>query len=489
MIKNRRLEDKGPAFGIRHVQVILLFLCLIVNYIGRQNASVSVVAMTNAKSTNPDFPEYNWNETHKSYILSSFYWGYSLTQCLATYICRHFGSKPSMLIATAGSALLSAITPMAIGLGGWQVYCGIRTLQGLFQGLLLPTLHDHLAKWSPIEERTRLGALSLTGLETGNLLGMAVPGLIAHSRWGWPGISYFSAGFSIFWCLLWIIFADSSPIVSRLISPEEKTYILTSQRKNDGKQVKIPIPWKAILTSIPFASLVSVRIASIWGMGTMQSQIPSYLHSIFLMNIGENTFYSTLPYVVMLIMTYVYLIFADVLLKKNIFSLTGVKKTINSFAMWIPAIALFGLGTVDRATSAIILMTISIGVSGGVSIGSGLNAIDLSANHAVVLMGILNTVTSIASMMAPLFVGVIVTDETDRSQWQIVFWTSALVYFFGNLQFIIFSSTETQPWNDEKYMLVSQDDKQPQIRKVNSVLELRTYDDSSMKNDTSLLKE
>ncbi|XP_055846506.1 putative inorganic phosphate cotransporter [Episyrphus balteatus] len=461
MANNRRFEDTGPAFGIRHIQVVLLFFALVSNYLVRQNASVSVVAMTDANSTNPDFPEFDWNETKKSYILSSFYWGYSLTQVLAGYVCRQFGSKPSLLIATFGSASLSLITPASVGLGGWQVYCGIRAIQGLFQGLLIPTIHDHLAKWSPVRERTRLGALALTGMETGNLLGMAVPGLIAHSHWGWPGISYFAAGCALFWCTLWIVFADSNPVASRFISSEEKSYILASQCKDDKKQKKIPIPWKAILTSVPFGSLVIVRLASIWGMATLQTQIPTYLHGVLEMDIKSNSFFSALPYVVMLCMTYVYLISADTLLKKNIFSLSVVKKTINSIAMWVPAVTLVGLGLVDKTqnTLAIVLITITVGVSGGVSIGSGLNAIDLSSNHAAVLMGILNTLTSVPSMMGPLFVGVIVDDETNRSQWQIVFWTSALLYFLGNLQFIIFSSTENQPWNDEKYMLVNQDDK------------------------------
>lgn len=45
-----------PHIGIRHLQAVLLFLAIVVNYIPRLNVSVAVVAMTNAATTNPKFP-------------------------------------------------------------------------------------------------------------------------------------------------------------------------------------------------------------------------------------------------------------------------------------------------------------------------------------------------------------------------------------------------------------------------------------------------
>jgi len=41
---------------MRHVQALLIFLNITIMFIGRLNVGVSVVAMTNAETTNPDFP-------------------------------------------------------------------------------------------------------------------------------------------------------------------------------------------------------------------------------------------------------------------------------------------------------------------------------------------------------------------------------------------------------------------------------------------------
>jgi len=42
--------------GQRHVQSFLLFSAITVNFMTKFNAGVAVVAMTDAESTNPDFP-------------------------------------------------------------------------------------------------------------------------------------------------------------------------------------------------------------------------------------------------------------------------------------------------------------------------------------------------------------------------------------------------------------------------------------------------
>lgn len=46
----------GPILGMRHVQSLLLFFCIVAMYVSRLNVGVAVVAMTNADTTNPDFP-------------------------------------------------------------------------------------------------------------------------------------------------------------------------------------------------------------------------------------------------------------------------------------------------------------------------------------------------------------------------------------------------------------------------------------------------
>ncbi|ALC42292.1 CG12490, partial [Drosophila busckii] len=446
----------APVIGIRHLQALLLFITITSIYIGRLNAGVSVVAMTNAESTNPDFPEHNWTPAQISYILSSFYWGYVITQFLGGYLCKLFGVKSVMFWAIFISGVCSAVTPLCIGWGGWGAYCGIRVLMGFAQGIIFPCIHQHLARWSPPQERNRLGALSHTGIECGNVLSMFVSGMIAKGPMGWPGISYISAIVAFVCCALWFVFASNNATESRFISDAEKKYIEESlQHGQNFHKAVIPIPWRAIWTSVPFMALLVARCSESWGLSTLQAEIPAYMHGVLEMDIGSNALFSALPFLAMWIMSYVYLIFADVLLTRQLLSLTGIRKTMNSLAFWIPAVTLIGIGflDVDHKTWAIVLMTISVGVNSGATIGSSLNSIDLSPNHASILMGIINTAANAVPIATPLVAGVIVTEKSDRTQWQIVFIISSVIFFVGNCIYLAFGTAVSQPWDAEDFLL------------------------------------
>ncbi|XP_055921953.1 putative inorganic phosphate cotransporter [Eupeodes corollae] len=452
--------EKGPKFGVRHVQTILLFFCFVVNFMERLVVSVAVVAMTNAATTNPNFPEYQWNAKQISYILSSVFWGMIIGMIPGSFLCRRCGAKFTMMISILGSSVMGVITPICIPFGGWKIYCAIRIIQGIFQGLFFPCTYDHLAKWSPIEERTMLGALCHTGLIIGTILSIAVSGFIAKSSLGWPGISYVTDGIGLVLCVFWIILADDSPMTSRFISTEEKNYILLSQQKVERSHKRIPIPWKAICTSRPFLSLVITQATEGWGHSTVLAQLPLYMRGVHKMDITSNAIFSSMPYVAMFVMSFVYLVFASFLMKKKNISLTVLKKSINTMSMWIPTVTLIAVGFLDESNKslAIVLMIVTVGSNAGVTIGQGMNSIELSPNHASTLISIILGIVSCVSLASPLYAGYIVEDQTDRKQWQIVFLTAALMDFFGNLQYLFFGTTKTQPWDDENYLLRKDDD-------------------------------
>ncbi|CAD7015106.1 unnamed protein product [Ceratitis capitata] len=450
--------NKGPLLGQRHLQVFLLFTSIVVNYIAKFNASVAVVAMTDAETTNPNFPEYDWTDWQKQYILSSFFWGYFITQFPGGYLCRRFGAKRTMLISTLGSSVLGLLPPLCVSWGGWGVYCGLRVIQGFFQGFMFPCVHAHLAAWCPVSERNRLGALANTGIECGTLLSIFVSGIIASGSLGWPGLFYVSGGLGVVWCVAWIFLAANQPNESKFISTAELNYInaerpVTKELEAGEVEGKVPVPWRGILTSLPVWALVVARSAHSWGFSTLQAEIPTYMKGVLNMDMKKNALYSALPYLAMWCMSYVYLIISDVLLNRKILSLTGIRKTFNTLALWTPAVGLIAVGFLgeDQKTLAVVLMTANVGINAGSTIGSALNTIDLSPNYAGILMGIVNSAANVVPILTPLLVGVIVQDPNSRTQWQIVFIISAAVFFLGNLFYLVFGRMQSQPWDHPDY--------------------------------------
>ncbi|XP_055838557.1 putative inorganic phosphate cotransporter [Episyrphus balteatus] len=452
--------SKGPTLGARHLQTLLLHLAVGVSFVSRINIGIALVAMTDAQTTNPNFHEFDWNEKQKSYILSSFFWGSIIAQIPGGYAARRFGVKASLLIGMFSSGIFGLSVPYFVFLGGWKIFCFIRVLQGLSQGILFPCIYQHVAMWSPVEERNRLGALSLMGMESGTIVAMYVTGMIAASDLGWPGISFVFNGTEIVFSILWLIFAENTPADAKLITAAERNYILTSQASSKDTQEKkksVTVPWKAIFTSVPFISLLIVRICDSWGFATMQAQIPAYLHGALQMEITKNALFSALPYVATFSLGFVFMISADVLLNNKWVSLLVLRKIFSTIAMWGPAAFLVGIGFLSETQTALAIafITLNVGLNSGTIIGNNMNGIDLAPNHIGILMGLVNSLQSVVRILCPIVVGIIVTDETDRSQWQIVFLITAGLYFLGNLQFLFFAQTDVQPWDSEDFMTKS----------------------------------
>lgn len=129
---------------------------------------------------------------------------------------------------------------------------------------------------------------------------------------------------------------------------------------------------------------------------------------------------SALPYAVMLILSLILGMFGEKLVKRKFLSIGASRRLFNSIGHWGPACALIALGYVSKGHTelAIGLLTLAVGINAATYLGFQVNHIDLAPNYAGTLMGITNCAANIMSIIAPLFVGFIVTDNVSliRSQ-------------------------------------------------------------------------
>lgn len=104
---------------------------------------------------------------------------------------------------------------------------------------------------------------------------------------------------------------------------------------------------------------------------------------------------------------------SDYLINRGYMLTRTSRKLFNSIGHWIPAIALVILPFVSQATIAIFLLTIAVGLNGTTYVGYMVNHMDLSPNFAGSLMGLTNSIANIMSILGPLAVGLILTDNHD----------------------------------------------------------------------------
>ncbi|XP_069689794.1 putative inorganic phosphate cotransporter isoform X2 [Periplaneta americana] len=437
-------------FGVRHLQTLLMFLCLTVAYSLRVNLSVGIVAMMDRNTTGVDFPEYHWSQQTKSTILSSFFWGYVITQVPAGQLGQRFGPKILLTGALFMCSLFSILTPLAAEVGDWGLVCGARVIQGLSQGFVFPSIHTLLSSWTPTEERGRLATYVYAGAQVGTILAMSACGALSSSVIGWPSVFYIFGGLGIGWAILWAFLGADRPGTHNFISEEEKLYIETNLGSTVSTNSKRKTPWIGIFTSVPMWALIIAHCGQNWGFWTLLTEMPSYMDKVLNFDLSSNGLLSALPYLVMWLMSFVFSWVSDILHTRQLIGLSASRKIFNSIGHWIPGVALIGLAfsSKDNTTGAVALLTLAVGVNSATYLGFQLNHIDLSPNYAGTMMGITNCAANIMSIIAPLLVGYIVTDEASETQWQIVFFISSGIYFAGNLIFVLFGKAEIQPWNE-----------------------------------------
>ncbi|CAH2048166.1 unnamed protein product, partial [Iphiclides podalirius] len=434
------------CLGFRHVQAFLLFFAFVLCFAMTVNMSIAIVVMTDPAQTD----SFDWNIQKQGVILSSFFWGYLFLQVPAGELANRFGGKNLTMLCVSINAIASLCLPMSAYYGGWQMVCTCRVIQGLFQGFLMPAAHNLLAKWAPLEEKSRMGAFVYAGAQFGTALQLMTGGIVAD-YWGWSAIFYVNGAFGAVWTVVYSLLGSNSPEESKIINGHERDYIQSSLGHVGGHQ-KRKTPWKSIATSLPFLSVVVAHCGFKWGYWALLTGIPTYMHKVFGMNIKANGLLSALPYLTLYLLSFPFGFLSDEIINRKWLRITTSRKCFNTIGYFGPAAVLIALAHVSagNVTLAITLLTLALGINAAFYSGYILGSLDMAPNFAGTLMGISNTVASVMAILAPLMNGVILKDETDILEWRYLFYLSAAVYVVTNVFYVIFGSSERQHWNEPR---------------------------------------
>ncbi|KAG5877561.1 hypothetical protein JTB14_032277 [Gonioctena quinquepunctata] len=275
-------------------------------------------------------------------------------------------------------------------------------------------------------------------------------GYISASWYGWPLNFYITSVIGLLWCILFYIYGYEKPHEHPTISAEEKLYI-EEYLNSQNKRKKMPIPFRRILTSIPYYAFIIERCCLIWVHWTQASQVPSYLNHVMKFNIKSSGLLTAIPYLGQVLGSYFFSFLSDYLIEKKIWSINVSRKTMAAISSVLPAIALVLIGKSNSNESSkviALLVTISTADSASFS-GPSVNILDLSPNFSGFLMGVTNTISHSVSIFTPIYVQYMVVNEDDPEEWSIIFYTTAIVSIIGGMVFIMFGSTDVQPWNHD----------------------------------------
>lgn len=362
------------------------------------------------------------------------------------YLAGRIGTKKVVGIALFGSSLLTLCVPLAADLG-LAYLLATRAVQGFTQGTGYGGQFALWQRWAPPNERSRLCSIAMSGIILGIFAVVLVGGIISEAL-GWPYVFYLFGGFGLVCCLFWILVVYDDPGSHPWISGSEKEYILSSMDQQFSSE-KQSLPIKAMLRSLPLWSICLCSTAHQWLINTFVTYTPTYISSVFNINIRDNGLLSSLPFFIAWAIGMLGGYLADFLLSKN-FRLVTVRKVMTILGI-IPPVALIAALPYVRTSyiTSITFLTLSCGISPLSQSGIYINALDIAPRYGSLLMGTSRGLAHSSAVLVPIVGGFFLSQDSEFG-WRNLFFLLLAINLFGVTTYLVFGKADIQEWARER---------------------------------------
>ncbi|KAG2489984.1 hypothetical protein HYH03_011613 [Edaphochlamys debaryana] len=419
-------SDGLEGWRKRWTVVAMCFVAFVLCNLDRVNMSVAILPMSQ---------QFGWDAATMGLVNSSFFWGYLLTQVAGGVLADRVGGKAVLGLGVLWWSLATAATPVAASMG-LPALLGARCLMGIGEGVAMPAMNAMLAKWVPISERSRSLALVYSGMFTGSVVGLGASPHIVNAM-GWPSVFWWFGSLGIAWALVWFSQVSSTPREDARLDPRERAFIeATTPQNTTGRAASIP--WRQILSRKEVWAIILSHFCHNWGLFILLTWMPAYYNQVLGLNLTESGILSVLPWAAMALMANVAGWAADALAEKG-WSLTTVRKVMQTIGFLGPAFFLSQLGSVTSVSGAVLCMIGSQGLDAFSQAGLYANHQDIGPRYAGVLLGLSNTAGVLAGVVGSLVTGWLLQSG---GGWPAVWQVAVALYLCGTAIWLTFSTGE-----------------------------------------------
>ncbi|XP_017072608.1 sialin [Drosophila eugracilis] len=434
---------------------IMLFMACLLSYMMRVNLSINIIAMVEDTSSHengtevevlPNYgPRYNWTQSDQALLLGAYFYGYMITSLPAGTLAEMLGARNVAGYSCLVAGILTALTPAAAAWDKYAVFA-VRFMIGFLNGVVYPCCHSLVSKWSPPDEKGKFVA-SLMGGTFGTVITWPISGVIIENL-GWDWAFYIVGIFVLVVVAIWFYLVADTPAQHSTISLKEREYIENSLGSTLSNKKKWP-PYKELILSLPFWSLMMLHYGSMWGLFFLITATPKFLSEVLGFNLSSAGFLSSLPHVARLLCAFGFGAVADWIRRRGWLSVTRMRKAFCLPSHILPGVMLIILAYFGRDPYVCVaIMTISLGFNGAATASNLANSQDLAPNYAGTLYGIINCIGTTPGIFSPLIVAAFTKNENTIDQWHWVFIIGAAAYILPALFFWVFGSGKIQKWNE-----------------------------------------
>lgn len=345
--------------------------------------------------------KHGWSSSFLGIVQSSFLWGYIFSSVIGGALVDKYGGKKVIAWGVALWSLATFLTPWAAN-HSTTTLLAVRAFFGLAEGVALPSMNILLSRWFPTHERATAVGLSMGGFHLGNVVGLVLtPLAMASIGLSGPFILFSSLG--LLWLTTWAFRVTNDPQESSSISKSELRLIQAGKSNTPATKGKLP-PLRLLLSKMPTWAIIFANVTNNWGYFVLLSWMPVYFKTVFNVNLKQAAWFSAVPWGTMAISGYVAGASSDYLIKAG-YSLTLVRKIMQSIGFIGPGLALLCLNYAKTPVIASVFITIALSLSSFSQAGFLLNMQDIAPQYAGFLHGISNSAGTLAAIVSTIGTG------------------------------------------------------------------------------------
>ncbi|XP_074644337.1 vesicular glutamate transporter 2-like [Tubulanus polymorphus] len=431
----------------RYIVALMMFFGCANMGILRSELSVPIVSMTRNSTLKHDNgtilveAEYPMDTKQQGLVLSSFFYGYVITQIPGGFISHRYGGKNVFGVGVAVTGLLSLLLPVCAA--NVYMFMANRFLQGFFLGVCFPAIYGIMRHWVTHQERSKLMTSSIAGKEFGIIACLGLSGVLT-ARLGWQSVFYTYGLIAIIWVFLWWLLVTETPSQHPRISQTELEYLENNINLVKSDTHNRP-PYFRIFTSPATIAIIILDLCTYWCYYLMLTTLPTYLEDMYQFRIEKTGWLSAFPYIVLFITGILSGQVADVLISREYLSRTKTRKLFCTLCCVGMNTFLIGSTYAQSYATAMILLNVSFAFLGMSYPTFPVNALDIAPQYASMIMGVSNCLTVVSGIISPTLAGYIVVNKS-VTEWRIVFAIAAGVNVLGSIAYLIFGSGERQSW-------------------------------------------
>jgi len=413
--------------GRRFYVAILLFLNLFINFMHRINLSVAAPAIAK---------DFGWDAGKMGLLFSSYQWTYCLFLLVWGFMSDRIGTRWINGLSVTIWSIAGMLTGVAATFG---TMLATRLALGAGEAASFPTSGKVVRQWFPPSERGLATAIFNAGTFAGPAFSAPLVAWLLLKQ-GWRMSFLITGSMGFFWVFLWLMFFRA-PSECSWLQEEERNYIAAQT----DSQVK---------TAPKGALLRLMGRRTMWGLFLTQGccaytmllflfWLPSYLVQSRHMSLVRASWFTSLPYVVAVILGLMIGKLSDSVLSREAIR-QGKRRTLLIVFILLSGVVLL-TNLVGNEYLLLLLISISLAcISGALSLNIALTN-DLVWNPAMVgiAIGFLMLGGNIFGSLVPIATGYIVKWT---GSFDLAFYLAGFLLFVAAL--ICFTMTR-QPLNFE----------------------------------------